>query len=142
MDGAYIEFLYIANENDTEDFIRLKESEFYSIYEDKGFELINKEFPAYHNTLKYKKTTDPNKNKTNKNKSYTPQQKTLATFKSIKIKAIGSDTFKIISLLEELGLEYNEDKKYWIRKDQYESILKKFMDKEFMDKEKNNEQIN
>lgn len=137
LDGAYIEFLYIANENDTEDFIRLKESEFYSIYEDNGFELINKEFPVYHSSLKYKKTagSNKNKNKTNKNKLHTPEQKALAVFKNIRIKAVGSDTFRIISLLEELGFKYKEDKKYWIREDQYETFLNKFIDKEKNDEE-------
>ena len=150
--GAHIEFLYIAKDTDTKEFIRQKEAQIYTLYEDNGFQLINKEFPAYHSSLKFKPNKKFEKKKEKKEKiqkiektqkaekvnsnTLSPETKAIFQFKTIKIKARGSDTLRIINLLEELGMEYNKKKNWWINPKEYEQVYQNVISKEETNKEK------
>lgn len=139
-----IEFLYIVSENDTEESIRAKESEYYLQFkQSKEWNIFNEVFPNYHKSLKNKQ------NKSNQNKKpRQPKEKKLnplmelwnkvkpfgyEKYKSIKIKAPKEIDMMIISYLEQLDLVYYEDKDIWTTnelKEAYENYkeTKKILD--------------
>ena len=106
---THINFLWFAEDSDTEEFIHEKESEYWAIYKKKGYHMINSHIPEYHKSTKgYKKKTKF------KSKEEYLQDKEWITYKSITAK-IPSDLQPLLIkfLREQLKLEYSEDYNLW-----------------------------
>lgn len=106
---THINFLWFAEDSDTEEFIHEKESEYWAIYKKKGYHMINSHIPEYHKSTKgYKKKT-----KFESKEEYL-QDKEWITYKSITAK-IPSDLQPLLIkfLREQLKLEYSEDYNLW-----------------------------
>lgn len=117
--GTQIDFLYIAKEEDTEEFIREKEAEFWSEYKNKGYNLLNKKAPYYHKSSKKKKEK---KNPDYFDGAYFNDEDWLIYRKS-KVKIKGEKFPRLIKFLrEELDLEYSEDFGIWTEKEMIPKI--------------------
>ena len=117
--GTQIDFLYIAKEEDTEEFIREKEAEFWSEYKNKGYNLLNKKAPYYHKSSKKKKEK---KNPDYFDGAYFNNEDWLIYRKS-KVKIKGEKFPRLIKFLrEELDLEYSEDFGIWTEKEMIPKI--------------------
>lgn len=117
--GTQIDFLYIAKEEDTEEFIREKEAEFWAEYKNKGYNLLNKKAPYYHKSSKKKKEK---KDIDYFDGFYFNDEDWLAYRKS-KIKIKGEKFPRLIKFLrEELDLEYSEEFGVWTEKEMIPKI--------------------
>ena len=117
--GTQIDFLYIAKEEDTEEFIREKEAEFWAEYKNKGYNLLNKKAPYYHKSSKKKKEK---KDIDYFDGFYFNDEDWLAYRKS-KIKIKGEKFPRLIKFLrEELDLEYSEEFGIWTEKEMIPKI--------------------
>ena len=117
--GTQIDFLYIAKEEDTEEFIREKEAEFWAEYKNKGYKLLNKKAPYYHKSSKKKKEK---KDIDYFDGFYFNDEDWLAYRKS-KIKIKGEKFPRLIKFLrEELDLEYSEEFGVWTEKEMIPKI--------------------
>lgn len=117
--GTQIDFLYIAKEEDTEEFIREKEAEFWAEYKNKGYNLLNKKAPYYHKSSKKKKEK---KDIDYFDGFYFNDEDWLAYRKS-KVKIKGEKFPRLIKFLrEELDLEYSEEFGVWTEKEMIPKI--------------------
>ena len=117
--GTQIDFLYIAKEEDTEEFIREKEAEFWAEYKKKGYNLLNKKAPYYHKSSKKKKEK---KDIDYFDGFYFNDEDWLAYRKS-KVKIKGEKFPRLIKFLrEELDLEYSEEFGIWTEKEMIPKI--------------------
>lgn len=117
--GTQIDFLYIAKEEDTEEFIREKEAEFWAEYKKKGYNLLNKKAPYYHKSSKKKKEK---KDIDYFDGFYFNDEDWLAYRKS-KVKIKGEKFPRLIKFLrEELDLEYSEEFGVWTEKEMLPKI--------------------
>lgn len=106
---THINFLWFAEDSDTEEFIHEKESEYWALYKKKGYHMINSHIPEYHKSAKgYRKKTKF------KSKEEYLQDKEWLTYKPITTK-IPSDLQPLLIkfLREQLKLEYSEDYNLW-----------------------------
>lgn len=113
MEGTQIDFLYLAEEDDSAEFILEKEAEYWAEYNSKGYVLLNKKIPYYHKSSKKKKV----KKNSDYGESYFKNEDWLRYRKS-KIKIKGEKFPRLIKFLrEELDLEYSEDFDVWTEKE-------------------------
>ena len=117
--GTQIDFLYIAKEEDTEEFIREKEAEFWAEYKNKGYNLLNKKAPYYHKSSKKKKEKQ--------NPDYFDgacfNDEDWLIYRKSKVKIKGEKFPRLIKFLrEELDLEYSEDFGIWTEKEMIPKI--------------------
>ena len=116
---THINFLWFAPDDATEDEIHEKEAEFWSIYQKKGYYMLNKRIPQYHHTLK-----NPNKKKYNPHGSYLTDEDWVQ-YKKISAK-IPSDKIPLLIkfLQKDLKLEFSEDFNMWTEPDMIPKIQK------------------
>lgn len=116
---THINFLWFAPDDATEDEIHEKEAEFWSIYQKKGYHMLNKHIPQYHRTLK-----NPNKKKIAPHGSYLTD-KDWVQYKKISAK-IPSDKIPLLIkfLQKDLKLEFSEDFNMWTEPDMIPKIQK------------------
>lgn len=116
---THINFLWFAPDDATEDKIHEKEAEFWSIYQKKGYHMLNKHIPQYHRTLK-----NPNKKKITPHGSYLTD-KNWVQYKKISAK-IPSDKIPLLIkfLQKDLKLEFSEDFNMWTEPDMIPKIQK------------------
>ena len=117
--STQIDFLYIAKEEDTEEFIREKEAEFWAEYKNKGYNLLNKKAPYYHKSSKKKKEKQ--------NPDYFDgacfNDEDWLIYRKSKVKIKGEKFPRLIKFLrEELDLEYSEDFGIWTEKEMIPKI--------------------
>ena len=117
--STQIDFLYIAKEEDTEEFIREKEAEFWAEYKNKGYNLLNKKAPYYHKSSKKKKEKQ--------NPDYFDgacfNDEDWLIYRKSKVKIKGEKFPRLIKFLrEELDLEYSEDFGIWTEKEMLPKI--------------------
>lgn len=116
---THINFLWFAPDDATEDEIHEKEAEFWSIYQKKGYHMLNKHIPQYHRTLK-----NSNKKKIAPYGSYLTDEDWIK-YKKISAK-IPSDKIPLLIkfLQKDLKLEFSEDFNMWTEPNMIPKIQK------------------